>query len=91
MENLIFEKGEVRKIEYSVCSSPSNESLVITQASWKLIGPNGEVVESGTCDVKERKISMLIAFQVSGSFTLEVTTTIPPETIIDRMLVKVVN
>lgn len=90
MENLIFEKGEVRKFEYSVRTSPENNSLVVTAASWKLIGANGEVVNNGVCEIAGTLISTIIAFQSTGVFTLEVTATVPPETIIDRTLLKVV-
>ncbi len=90
MENLIFEKGEVRKFEYSVRTSPVNDSLVVTAASWKLIGANGEIVNNGVCEISGKLISVLISFQYTGVFTLEVTATVPPETIIDRTLLKVV-
>lgn len=91
MENLIFEKGEVRKFEYSVRASPSNDNLVVTAASWKLIDANGEIITNGICEISGTLISMLISLQSTGVFTLEVTATVPPETIIDRNLLKVVE
>lgn len=91
MENLTFEKGEVRKFEYSVRTTPVNDSIVVTAASWKLIDSNGDMVNNGDCDVSGTIISMLITLQSAGFFTLEVTAMIPPETIIDRILLKVVE
>ncbi len=90
MENLTFEKDEVRKFEYSVRTTPVNDSLVVTAASWKLIDSNGDIVNNGICEITGKLISMLISFPFAGAFTLEVTATVPPETIIDRTLVKVV-
>lgn len=89
MENLIFEKGEVRKFEYQLRSSPMNELLVITSASWKMISGNGEIISSGLCDIHGTIVSMLVSMNHTGTFTLEVTAIVPPETIIDRMLLRV--
>ncbi|MBR3767513.1 MAG: hypothetical protein IKL10_04645 [Clostridia bacterium] len=91
MENLIFEKGEVRKFEYSVRTSPSTDTLVVTSATWKLLGCKGEVISSGVCDISGTNISMLVSLQKTGTFTLEVTAIVPPETIIDRTLLRVVE
>lgn len=91
MENLIFEKGEVRKFEYQLRSSTVNELLVITAASWKMLSGKGEIISSGVCDISGTTVSMLVSMKYTGTFTLEVTATVPPETIIDRMSLRVVE
>ncbi len=91
MENLIFEKGEIRKFEYSIRTSPATDIIVVTTANWKLLGCKNEIICSGVCDISGTIISMLVSMQKAGTFTLEVTATVPPETIIDRMILRVVE
>ena len=84
-----FEKGEVRIFEFQVTSKVA-APVVIASATWEL-RTRSVVVERGNCDVNKSMISMVVPMMTAGDFTLEVTAEIPPETIIERLHVRVVE
>ena len=84
-----FEKGEIRIFEFQVTSKAA-APVVISSATWELRN-RSVVVERGNCDINKNIISMIVPLLTAGDFTLEVTAEIPPETIIERLRVRVVE
>ena len=90
--NYTFEKGEVRQFQFRICSNVKNETLVVQSATWRLIDRSMEDVATGECEVlPNNRIQMLIPLTESGSYTVELTAVIPPETIKERVQIKVVS
>jgi len=84
-----YERGEVRIFEFQVTAMTA-APVVILSAVWELKNL-GTVICRGNCDIDQDCISMLVPLHAAGDFTLEVRVEIPPETIIERMRVKVVE
>lgn len=84
-----YEKGEVRIFEFQVTSKVA-APVIISSATWELRNRSA-VAERGNCDVNKDTISMVVPMLTAGDFILEVTAEIPPETIIERIHVRVVE
>lgn len=92
MNEIVFEKGEIRKIEFIVRSSVKSDGIIITEAKWKLTDAGKKnIVAEGTCEINSDIISALVNFDTKGIFYLDVIAIIPPETIIERITVRVVE
>lgn len=90
MLNLIFEKGEIRRFEFTARSQKPHDTVVVTSAKWSLVNLETEQEEaSGIGDIIQNTISVLVPFNVPGKHMLEVTAVIPPETIKERIELKV--
>lgn len=90
MLNLIFEKGEVRKFEFTARSQKPNDMVIVTSAKWTLFNlENNSEEASGVGDILRNTISVLVPFYVPGKHMLEITATIPPEIIKERIEMKV--
>lgn len=76
--NIKFIKGEKKYVQFLV-SSKKKEPVIITDASFVLTR-NEEVVLSGECEVEDSTILVFLEAVSMGSYMLEVTYTIPPET-----------
>jgi hypothetical protein len=72
-----FFKGEEKYIQLLI-TSKKKEPIIITDATYTLTR-NGEVV-SGKCEIDDSTILILLNPSEVGSYMLEVTYTIPPET-----------
>ena len=84
-----FEKGEIRRLEWSVCAEES--TIVITGTNWKLINKdNLTMVDEGACEIDGRKLTAIVSFPQTGRYDVEITATIPPEIVIERLSVTVV-
>ena len=84
-----FEVGEVRMFEFQV-TSKNKAAVIITSATWEL-KKRDTVVTRGDCNINKDYISMLVPMQTPGDFLLEIKAEIPPETIIERMHIRVVE
>ena len=69
-------------------SSKKKEPLIITEATYNLLH-NDETVSSGKCEVADSKVMVLLELEEYGSYVLEVTYTIAPETRKARCLIDV--
>ncbi len=93
----IFEKGETRQFPFRLYNNIDNETLVIQSAAWKLTTNDIDEEKrteicSGVCTVNgDMLITSLVPLNVSGDFMLEVTAEIPPETIKERLRIRVVE
>ena len=76
--NIKFIKGEKKYIQILI-SSKKKEPIIITSATYTLTR-NNEVVISGDCEIKDSTLLVLLDPVSIGSYQLEVTYTIPPET-----------
>ena len=85
-----YEKGEARRFEF-VIKNTENETIVVTSAFWTLTDRNKVVVSSGECSVDGCEISFVLPMTVRGELQLELTVVIPPETIKERMMIRVVD
>ena len=76
--NIKFIKGEKKYIQI-LLSSKKKEPVIITSATYTLTR-NDEVISSGDCEIEDSTLSVLLEPVNVGSYQLEVTYTIPPET-----------
>jgi len=76
--NFSFILGEKKYIQFEI-KSMIQQKVVITDASWILIDAEGEEVLSGSCDVDENNLQLLLQPENEGQYILEVTYNIPPE------------
>lgn len=76
--NVKFIKGEKKNIQFLV-SSKKREPVIITDATYTLTR-NNEVVDNGDCNINGSTMSVLLELMNIGSYQLEVTYMIPPET-----------
>lgn len=90
-EVLNFERGEVRKIFYTVHNCVPDDPMVITSGKWKLLSrPSNRVVCEGVCYVDNNDLSMLIPFDEKGLYTIRVEVNIPPEIVVEETSVEVI-
>lgn len=85
-EDIIYIDGETKYVTFTVHSTSrcANNAIVITEANYALKNEQTyETVLSGKCEIKGNKIQILLSPK-PGSYYLEVTATIPPETIKHR-------
>lgn len=85
--NVRFIQGEKKYIQF-VISSKKKEPVIITNATYTLTR-NNEVVDSGPCEIEGSTLLVLLELLAFGSYQLEVTYTIPPETRKVRCMVDV--
>lgn len=72
-----FMLGERKFIDFEVTSK--NKNFVITNATYEL-SYNGEVIESGDCEIKGHELSVLLTSpEEKGTYILKVFYEIPPE------------
>ena len=76
--NIKFIKGEKKYVQFLI-SSKKKEPIIITSATYT-VTRNYEVVTSGDCEIDGSMILVLLDQLNIGSYQLEVTYTIPPET-----------
>lgn len=76
--NVKFIKGEEKYIQFQI-SSKKKEPIIITGATY-ILARNNEVVASGDCTIEDSTVLVLLELVNVGSYQLEVTYTIPPET-----------
>lgn len=75
--NIKFIRGEKKYIQFLI-SSKKKEPVIITDATYTLTR-NDEVIR-GNCEIKDSTLLVLLDPVNIGSYQLEVTYTIPPET-----------
>ena len=85
--NVSFIKGEKKYVQFLV-SSKKKEPIIITDATFTLTR-NGEMVLNGNCEIEDSTILVLLDPVNIGSYQLEVTYIIPPETRKVRCMVNV--
>ena len=92
MLDLIFEAGEVRRIEFKAKSRHPWETMVIASASWQLWdAKTGEQLSNGPAEIKHDSIISLVPLLNEGKFIFELTAQIPPEIIKERLDIRVVK
>ncbi len=92
MLDLIFEAGEVRRIEFRAKSRDPFETMVITQAEWTLRSiRTEETLASGSAEIRGDRIMSLVPLIDEGRYIFELTATIPPEVIKERIDIRVVK
>lgn len=85
---LDFFKGERKYIRARVVPLNCGEIVVITSANYALL--DGEkILESGICTIDRDTIAFLISTDTEGCYTLKLTCTVGPETIIQKTTVAV--
>ena len=92
MLDLTFEAGEVRRIEFRAKSRDPLETMVITGAEWTLRGfQSQEPLASGRAEILGDRILSLVPLTEKGRYLFELTVTIPPEVIKERIDIRVVK
>lgn len=89
MNDYQFIKGEILIFDFKVVSK-AIAPVVVSSAVWEL-KKRSTVICSGVCDVNGDNISMLVPLQAVGDLIIEVRAEIPPETIIRRFDIRVVE
>ncbi|MEA5136428.1 MAG: hypothetical protein VB035_09875 [Candidatus Fimivivens sp.] len=88
MNSIRFALGEQRYLEFEIRPRRTNDTVVITAASWEL-QKNGTTIETGNCEVDGKTIRALIAPADKGVYQLELSVTVPPETRKERLMIYV--
>lgn len=84
-----FYSGEVKYISATVMPQNPNEVVVISSAVFELCESNGEVIESGICEVSGTTLKLLLSVTKKGYFILKITVKIGKETVIQKTRIKV--
>ncbi len=75
-----FILGEEKYVEFEVGSRNPNESIVVTNATYKLIYHKTEETEcEGNCEIDGRYLRILLAPTQRGIYHLLLTVEVPPE------------
>lgn len=79
LDELSFLKGEKRYVQFEIMST-KQQKVVVTEANYTLSHQN-EIVDSGKCEIIDCSVLQIMvdAFNI-GSYDLEITYTIAPET-----------
>lgn len=86
--SITFYQGEERVVDAEIGSKNPNETIVVTSATWTLTDRrNGEIVDSGSCEVDGRTLTVFFGSNVTGRYMLEVTAHVGRETIKQRIAV----
>ena len=88
MNSICFALGEQRYLEFEIRPLRTNDTVVITVATWAL-QQNGTTIENGDCEVDGKTIRALIAPTDKGVYQLELSVTVPPETRKERLMIYV--
>ncbi|WMJ82726.1 hypothetical protein ACS3UN_02230 [Oscillospiraceae bacterium LTW-04] len=88
MNSLRFVLGEQRYLEFEVRPRRTDDTVVITEATWSL-QQNGATVEAGNCKVDGKIVRALIAPANKGMYQLDLSVTVPPETRKERLMLYV--
>ena len=92
MLDLLFEAGEIRRIEFKAKSRRPWETMVIASASWQLWdAKTGEPLSTGPAEIKNDSIISLVPLLTEGRYIFELTAQIPPEVIKERLDIRVVK
>lgn len=83
-----FLLGEEKWLEFKARPRREGDTLVVTGASYTLTNEGG-TTETGECEVERNIIRALISPPAAGVYTFELSVTIPPETIKERVVVRV--
>lgn len=89
MSDYTFIKGEKPNLGF-VVRNVEDETIVITEAIFCLTNDQGEIALSGNCIIEEDSVFVLLPLNEVGEFTLEITVTVPPEIIKERIDIRVV-
>ncbi len=79
--------GEAWYYDFEVRPTTPGASVVVTAASWSLVGDDVEL--TGNCEIAGRSVRALITPPAAGKYTLTVSATVPPETIINKTIITV--
>lgn len=90
MDSRSYLVGEKKYIEFEITSC-EDETVIITDASYVLKKDGFIVVETGKAEVDDDEIRILLDTDKPGVFMLEVTVTIPPETIKRTCVIRVLE
>jgi hypothetical protein len=78
-----YKLGEKKYTEWVLRKNRIDDNLVIVSATWQLINPiNNQVESSGDCEVNDDLISVLLHPSNKGRYILAATIEVPPETIV---------
>ena len=78
-ETLWFYAGETKYVQFEMISR-KGEKVIVTDAVYT-ITHNGEMVETGTCEILNgNSVQFLIQMDEHGTFDVEVTYKVAPET-----------
>lgn len=83
-----FLLGEEKWLEFKVRARREGDTLVITRAGYVLTR-GAEAVDAGDCEIDGPVVRALISPPAAGVYTFELSVTIPPETIKERVVVRV--
>ena len=84
-----FDLGEEKYIEWEILPTRPHDVVVVTDASWALIHRDGSEESQGVCDINDRVVSALIKPEARGRYILRATMIIPPETLIEEVVINV--
>ena len=84
-----FYLGEEKYVTARIVPKNHNDTIVVTSAEYELTGKNGEMADSGNCDIDGLTLTMLLTPGSAGSYKLKVSARVGAERIIEKSDVNV--
>ena len=83
-----FYLGEEKWLEFKARPRREGDTLVITRAGYTLTDAQG-AAQTGDCEIDGPVVRALISPPAAGVYVFELSVTIPPETVKERVVVRV--
>ena len=84
-----FYLGEEKYVTAQIVPKKSSDVVVVTEATYELINQYKKIVDSGTCDIDGKVLTILLAPVDVGSYTLKISARVGAERIIEKSVVNV--
>lgn len=89
MGTLEFDVGEKKYVTAIIRTRNENDIIVINEAKWELYDNPNNLIENGNCLVSGDEVSALIETLKKGNYILKFIVTIGPETVIEKIALRV--
>lgn len=84
-----FYLGEEKYINAKVVPKNNDDIIIVNSAEYTLTDTNGNVVDSGTCEIDGINLIMLLSPDGVGTYKLKITARVGAETIIEKSHISV--
>lgn len=88
---IVYTLGEEKYVTATIKPKRNSDVVVVTRATYELIDEYKQVVETGSCDIDGKELSVLLEPEKAGIYKLKMTVKVGPETIIKTCEIKVVE
>ena len=84
-----FYAGEEKYVYAEIFPKKKSEVVVITYADYVLKNRDGEIVDSGICEIDGRELSAFLSMQTKGSYKLVMTARVGAEKVKANTIINV--